>query len=171
LTDLAKRKTWGGLMASQEHPRHEGPEQHLTPRELLHAAVSMAAFILFIGIAIVSFMAGLTWLGVIATMLVAAATFVCAKTAASRLCRLVPHVGAKAACTIAVRYHFWSAGNNVKAAYNRGGCVVVRGRGAYMSTPALAWKTIKFDNTTGTASQLRPSTARPRIPPTAEPAC
>lgn len=29
-----------------------------------------------------------------------------AKTAASRLCRLVPHVGAKVACVIAVGYHY-----------------------------------------------------------------
>ncbi|WP_248962721.1 hypothetical protein [Sphaerisporangium perillae] len=69
-----------------------------------------------------------------------------AKTAASRLCRLLPHVGAKAGCTLAVRYHYRSANSNVKAAYNRGGCVVVRVRAAYMSTPALSWKTIKFDN-------------------------
>ncbi|GAA3831399.1 hypothetical protein GCM10022226_60640 [Sphaerisporangium flaviroseum] len=69
-----------------------------------------------------------------------------AKTAASRLCRLLPHVGAKAACTIAVRYHYRNAHSNTRAAYNRGGCVVVKVRAAYMSTPALSWKTIKFDN-------------------------
>ncbi|GAB3143241.1 hypothetical protein [Microbispora hainanensis] len=60
-------------MTSRDQPRHETPEQHLTERELLHVAASIAILILCVGVAILSFMAGLTWLGVISSAVLAAA--------------------------------------------------------------------------------------------------
>ncbi|MEV0440780.1 hypothetical protein AB0I84_35515 [Streptomyces spectabilis] len=67
-------------------------------------------------------------------------------TASTVICGNLPHPVAKGACTIAVAYYYNSAFNNTRAAYNRGGCLVVRVNVLWGATPATAWRTVRFDN-------------------------
>ncbi|MFF4174135.1 hypothetical protein [Streptomyces sp. NPDC001744] len=67
-------------------------------------------------------------------------------TASGVICGNLPHAVAKAACAIAVGYYYNSAFNNTRAAYNRGGCLVVRVNVLWGATPLTAWRTVRFDN-------------------------
>lgn len=57
------------------------------------------------------------------------------------ICGNVGHPVAKAACTAAMSYYYYTAFNNVRRAYNRGGCFVVRA-GIHI----VQWRSVRFDN-------------------------
>ncbi|MEV4377286.1 hypothetical protein [Streptosporangium sp. NPDC049644] len=67
-------------------------------------------------------------------------------TASGIICGLIPHAVAKGACAIAVAYYYNSAFNNTRAAYDRGGCLVVRVNVFNGATPYTAWRTVRFAN-------------------------
>ncbi|WP_158854823.1 hypothetical protein [Saccharothrix deserti] len=61
--------------------------------------------------------------------------------AISAICGFLSHPVARAACNIALNHYYWSAFDNVKRAYNRGGCFVVRA-GIHI----VQARSVRFDN-------------------------